>query len=84
MTDRIIIPMNKWVLFGHHFAAIAGAGPLVGPVLAAQFGFMPGFLVDAYWCSNGRLQFMILLYLLHLFSMMENHLQQLPKLKSIK
>lgn len=37
-------PMNKWVLFGHHFAAIAGAGPLVGPVLAAQFGFMPGFL----------------------------------------
>jgi carbon starvation protein len=36
--------MNKWVLFGHHFAAIAGAGPLVGPVLAAQFGFVPGFL----------------------------------------
>ena len=37
-------PMNKWVLFGHHFAAIAGAGPLVGPVLAAQFGYCPGFL----------------------------------------
>ena len=37
-------PTNKWVLFGHHFAAIAGAGPLVGPVLAAQFGYMPGFL----------------------------------------
>jgi carbon starvation protein len=37
-------PISKWVLFGHHFAAIAGAGPLVGPVLAAQFGFMPGFL----------------------------------------
>jgi carbon starvation protein len=37
-------PMNRWVLFGHHFAAIAGAGPLVGPVLAAQFGFMPGLL----------------------------------------
>ena len=34
----------KWVLFGHHFAAIAGAGPLVGPTLAAQFGFCPGFL----------------------------------------
>src|ERR1700723_4148856 len=34
----------KWVLFGHHFAAIAGAGPLVGPPLAAQFGFAPGFL----------------------------------------
>lgn len=38
------IPMSKWVLFGHHFAAIAGAGPLVGPVLAAQFGYFPGFL----------------------------------------
>jgi len=35
---------NKWVVFGHHFAAIAGPGPLVGPVLAAQFGFMPGLL----------------------------------------
>src|SRR6204780_596903 len=34
----------RWVLFGHHFAAIAGAGPLVGPTLAAQFGFAPGFL----------------------------------------
>jgi len=38
------VPMNKWVLFGHHFAAIAGAGPLVGPVLAAQFGWAPGLL----------------------------------------
>ncbi len=37
-------PTNKWVLFGHHFAAITGAGPLVGPVLAAQFGFLPGYL----------------------------------------
>lgn len=37
-------PMNKWILFGHHFAAIAGAGPLVGPVLASQFGYFPGFL----------------------------------------
>jgi carbon starvation protein len=37
-------PTNKYVLFGHHFAAIAGAGPLLGPVLAAQFGFLPGFL----------------------------------------
>ena len=36
------VPTNKWVLFGHHFAAIAGAGPLVGPVLAAQFGYLPG------------------------------------------
>ncbi|PTQ52860.1 MAG: Carbon starvation protein A [Hydrogenibacillus schlegelii] len=38
------VPMNKWVLFGHHFAAIAGAGPLVGPVLAAQMGYLPGTL----------------------------------------
>jgi carbon starvation protein len=37
-------PANKYVLFGHHFAAIAGAGPLLGPVLATQFGFLPGFL----------------------------------------
>ena len=38
------VPTNKWVVFGHHFAAIAGPGPLVGPVLAAQFGFLPGTL----------------------------------------
>ena len=38
------VPTNRWVLFGHHFAAITGAGPLIGPVLAAQFGFLPGFL----------------------------------------
>src|SRR5260370_28624187 len=38
------VPTNRWVLFGHHFAAIAGAGPLVWPVLAAQFGFLPGTL----------------------------------------
>jgi carbon starvation protein len=37
-------PTPKWVLFGHHFAAIAGAGPLIGPVLAAQFGYLPGLL----------------------------------------
>src|SRR5262245_3928957 len=37
-------PTNKWVLFGHHFAAISGAGPLIGPVLAAQVGYMPGLL----------------------------------------
>src|SRR5271169_4060515 len=37
-------PTNKWILFGHHFAAIAGPGPLVGPVLAAQFGYLPGAL----------------------------------------
>lgn len=38
------VPTHKWVLFGHHFAAIAGAGPLVGPILAAQFGYLPGTL----------------------------------------
>jgi len=38
------VPTNKWVLLGHHFAAIAGAGPLIGPVLAAQFGWLPGTL----------------------------------------
>lgn len=37
-------PTNRWILFGHHFAAIAGAGPLIGPMLAAQFGYLPGFL----------------------------------------
>jgi len=41
---RDFVPMNKWVLFGHHFAAIAGPGPLVGPTLAAQFGYLPGTL----------------------------------------
>jgi len=41
---RDYVPTNKFVLFGHHFAAIAGAGPLIGPVLAAQFGYLPGFL----------------------------------------
>jgi carbon starvation protein len=38
------VPTNRWVLFGHHFAAISGSGPLIGPTLAAQFGFAPGFL----------------------------------------
>src|SRR2546426_600242 len=43
-NGRDFVPTNRWVLFGHHFAAIAGPGPLVGPVLAAQFGFLPGTL----------------------------------------
>ena len=43
------VPTPRWVLFGHHFAAIAGAGPLIGPTLAAQFGFAPGFL----WLLTG-------------------------------
>ncbi|MGH7509393.1 MAG: carbon starvation CstA family protein [Gemmatimonadales bacterium] len=41
-NGRDYVPTQRWVLFGHHFAAIAGAGPLVGPVLAAQFGYLPG------------------------------------------
>ena len=41
---RDFTPTNKWVVFGHHFAAIAGPGPLVGPILAAQFGYLPGTL----------------------------------------
>ena len=40
----ILEPTNKWIVFGHHFAAIAGPGPLVGPTLAAQFGYLPGAL----------------------------------------
>ncbi|MCE5240436.1 carbon starvation protein A [bacterium] len=44
-------PTNRWVLFGHHFAAIAGAGPLVGPVLAAQYGYLPG----AIWILIGAI-----------------------------
>src|SRR5438105_3806928 len=55
-------PTNKWVLFGHHFAAISGAGPLIGPVLAIQYGYMPGLL----WlligvCLAGAVQDMLLL-----------------------
>ena len=43
-NGRDFVPTNKWVVFGHHFAAIAGPGPLIGPVLAAQFGYLPGTL----------------------------------------
>src|SRR6058998_2905767 len=41
---RDFVPTNRWVVFGHHFAAIAGPGPLIGPTLAAQFGYLPGTL----------------------------------------
>src|SRR6266852_4607437 len=55
-------PINRWVLFGHHFAAIAGAGPLIGPVLAIQYGYFPGLL----WlvigvCLAGAVQDMLVL-----------------------
>jgi carbon starvation protein len=46
---RDYVPTNKWVVFGHHFAAIAGAGPLIGPTLAAQYGWGPGF----FWIMLG-------------------------------
>jgi carbon starvation protein len=56
------VPTSRWVLFGHHFAAITGAGPLIGPVLAAQFGYLPGLL----WlvigvCLAGAVQDFIIL-----------------------
>ena len=43
-NGRDFVPTSRWVLYGHHFSAISGAGPLVGPTLAAQFGFLPGTL----------------------------------------
>src|SRR2546423_4492798 len=50
-------PTNKWVLFGHHFAAISGAGPLIGPVLAAQFGYLRGLLwIVIGVCLGGAVQ----------------------------
>src|SRR5258708_15415416 len=63
-NGRDFLVTNKWVVFGHHFAAIAGPGPLVGPVLAAQFGYLPGTL----WILAGAVfagcvqDFVILLY----------------------
>jgi hypothetical protein len=49
------VPTNRYVLFGHHFAAIAGAGPLVGPVLAAQMGYLPGPCgCSPAWCWRVR------------------------------
>jgi len=55
-------PTNKWVLFGHHFAAISGAGPLIGPVLAAQFGYLPGLLwIVIGVCLAGAVQDFLIL-----------------------
>src|SRR5437764_7089613 len=63
-NGRDFVPTNKWVVYGHHFAAIAGPGPLVGPVLAAQFGYLPGTLwVLAGAVFGGCVQdFVILLF----------------------
>ena len=59
---RDFVPTNKWVLFGHHFAAIAGPGPLVGPTLAAQFGYLPGtlWLIAGAALAGGVQDFVIL------------------------
>src|SRR5438552_12455722 len=55
-------PTNKWVLFGHHFAAISGAGPLIGPVLAIQFGYLPGLIwLVVGVCLAGAVQDMLVL-----------------------
>src|ERR687893_2085347 len=56
-------PTSKWVLFGHHFAAITGAGPLIGPVLAAQFGYAPGLIwLVAGVCLAGAVHDFIILW----------------------
>ena len=55
-------PTNRWVLFGHHFAAISGAGPLIGPVLAIQYGYMPGLIwLVVGVCLAGAVQDMLVL-----------------------
>ena len=59
---RDYVPTNKWIVFGHHFAAISGPGPLVGPTLAAQFGFLPGALwIIVGVALGGAVQDMIIL-----------------------
>ena len=60
---RDYVPTNKWVLLGHHFAAIAGPGPLVGPTLAAQFGYLPGTLwIIIGGCLAGCVQDFVILF----------------------
>ena len=62
-NGRDFIPTDRFVLFGHHFAAIAGAGPLIGPVLAAQFGYLPGVLWIVFGVVlGGAVQDFIILY----------------------
>ena len=63
-NGRDFVPTNRWVVFGHHFAAIAGAGPLIGPTLAMQFGYLPGtlwILVGAV--LGGCVQDMVILFM---------------------
>src|SRR5438270_5586065 len=63
-NGRDFVPTHRWIVFGHHFAAIAGPGPLVGPTLAAQFGYLPGTLwIIAGAVLGGCVQdFVILLF----------------------
>ncbi|HJP86541.1 MAG TPA: carbon starvation CstA family protein [Gemmatimonadaceae bacterium] len=61
-NGRDFLPTNRWIVFGHHFAAIAGPGPLVGPTLAAQFGFLPGALwIIVGVALGGAVQDMVIL-----------------------
>ena len=63
-NDRDFVPTHKWIVFGHHFAAIAGPGPLVGPTLAAQFGYLPGTLWILFGAVlGGCVQDMVTLFL---------------------
>ena len=57
------VPTNRWIVFGHHFAAIAGPGPLIGPTLAAQFGYLPGTLWILVGCAlAGAVQDLVILF----------------------
>src|SRR5690348_10192034 len=61
---RDFVPTHRWIVFGHHFAAIAGPGPLVGPTLAAQFGYLPGTLWILFGAVlGGCVQDMTILFL---------------------
>lgn len=63
-NGRDFVPTNRWIVFGHHFAAIAGPGPLVGPTLAAQFGYLPGTLwILCGAVLGGCVQDMVILFL---------------------
>ena len=63
-NGRDYVPTNRWIVFGHHFAAIAGPGPLIGPTLAAQFGYLPGTLWILFGAVlGGCVQDMVMLFL---------------------
>ena len=63
-NGRDYLPTNRWIVFGHHFAAIAGPGPLIGPTLAAQFGYLPGTLWILFGAVlGGCVQDMVMLFM---------------------